>query len=193
MTATNEASTRRLFLVDTLDLEAATGVAGARWEAFQLRHLDDDGTFRIENKSRQIAWSWLSAAEAVAVAVLGKESSMFVSINLDEATEKIRYARMVYEALRIGGLPKISRDNRLALEFDNGARLLSLPAKPPRGRSRFNVYLDEFAHVRDARQIYTAALPVISKGGRLRIGSSPYGASGVFWEVFTEHGQRYPG
>lgn len=193
MATTTQGSERRKFLVDNLDLPSATGVEAARWEGFQIRHLDDDGPFRIENKSRQIAWSWLSAAEAVAVAVLSKESSMFVSINLDEATEKIRYARMVYEALRIGGLPKISRDNRLALEFGNGARLLSLPAKPPRGRSRFNVYLDEFAHVRDARQIYTAALPVISKGGRLRIGSSPYGASGVFWEVFTEHGQRYPG
>lgn len=186
-------SLRRLFLVDNLDLDAATGVEGARWEAFQLRHLDDEGTFRIENKARQIAWSWLTAAEAVAVAMLSGESSMFVSINLDEATEKIRYARAVYDGLRVSGLPKITRDNRLALEFSNDSRLISLPAKPPRGRSRFNVYLDEFAHVRDARDIYTAALPVISKGGRLRIGSSPYGASGVFWEVFTEHGRRYPG
>lgn len=190
---TKTGSERRRFLVDNLDLPTATGVDTARWEGFQIRHLDDDGVFRIETKSRQIAWSWLSAAESVALAVLDKASSMFVSINLDEATEKIRYARAVYEALRVGGLPRILQDNRLTLEFSNGARLLSLPAKPPRGRGRFNVYLDEFAHVRDARQIYTAALPVISKGGRLRIGSSPYGASGMFWEVFSQHHRKYPG
>ena len=80
-------SLRRLFLVDFLDMEAATGVTGARWEAFQLAHLDDDGTFRIENKSRQIAWSWLSAAEAIADAagasITGTppRDSIFVSIN----------------------------------------------------------------------------------------------------------------
>lgn len=179
--------------MDCLDLAAATGVEGARWEMFQLEHLGDDGTFRIENKSRQIAWSWLAAAEAVAEAVLAGQSSIFVSINQAEAAEKIRYAKLALEALRVRRLPALVRDNELGLELSNGARLLSLPARPPRGKARMNIYLDEFAHVAYDRQIYTAALPVISKGGRLRIGSSPLGASGVFWEVFSEQLRRYPG
>lgn len=197
-------SLRRLFLVDFLDMEAATGVSGARWEAFQLAHLDDDGTFRIENKSRQIAWSWLSAAEAIADAagasITGTppRDSIFVSINQNEAAEKIRYARRIYETLAAnpalaGALPALTTDNALALGFSNGARLESMPARPPRGRARSNVYLDEFAHVRDDAQIYTAALPIISKGGRLRIGSSPFGAAGRFWEIMTEAIQQYPG
>jgi phage FluMu gp28-like protein len=33
---------------------------------------------------------------------------------------------------------------------------------------------------------------VISKGGRVRLGSSPFGSRGVFWEVFTESMRRYP-
>ena len=41
---------RRAFLVDNLDLEAATGVAGARWEFFQIAHLDDDGRLYDERK-----------------------------------------------------------------------------------------------------------------------------------------------
>lgn len=181
------------FLLKYLDLEAATGVDGARWEHFQYAHLNDDSTFRIENKSRQIAWSWLAAAEGVAEAVLNGTSSSYVSINLDEAAEKVRYAKQIYHALRIGGLPKMVRDSLLSVEFDSGARLLSLPARPPRGKSRMNIYLDEFAHVMFDKDIYTAALPVISKGGRLRIGSSPMGASGRFWEVFSESLQKYPG
>ena len=59
-----------------------------------------------------------------------------------------------------------------------------------------NVYLDEYAHVRDDVKIYTAALPVISKGeGRrlLRVGSSPMGASGRFWEIFEQKLRQYPG
>jgi phage FluMu gp28-like protein len=186
--------TRRAeFLVECLDLERASGVEGARWEHFQLSHLNDNSIFRIEDKSRQIAWSWIIAAEATAEAILDGRSSIFVSINLDEAKEKIRYAKGVYENLQVGGLPKLKTDNQLELEFSNGARLISLPSKPPRGKARMNVYLDEFAHVQHDRRIYTAALPVISKGGRLRIGSSPLGASGVFWEVFTESMQPYPG
>ena len=86
---------------------AATGVESARWEMFQLEHLCDDGTFRIENKSRQIAWSWLAAAEAIVEAVLYGQSSIFVSINQAEAGEKIRYAKLVLQSLRVRRLPGV--------------------------------------------------------------------------------------
>lgn len=186
---------RRDFLVENINMPEVTGVDGADWEDFQHRHLIDDGAFRIETKSRQIAWSWLSAAEAVANAVLYGQDSIFVSINLEEAKEKIRYARSIIEHLARTTTQVVSleRDNDLGITFRNGARLTSLPARPPRGRARANVYLDEFAHVQFDREIYTAALPVISKGGRLRIGSSPMGASGVFWEVFSQAIRPYPG
>lgn len=185
---------RCAFLVDNLDLEEATGFPGARWEAFQLAHLDDDGTFRIEVKSRQIAWSWLCAAEAVADGILTGVGTSFVSINLDEAKEKIRYAKTVIQALPRAMQPKLLTDNRTELEFANGARLMSLPATPPRGRSQIHVDMDEYAHVRNDATIYTAALPIISKGKRrLRIGSSPMGASGRFWEIATEGLRKYPG
>jgi phage FluMu gp28-like protein len=186
-------SDRAQFLVDNLDLPEAAGVEDARWEFFQLAHLSDDSTFRIEDKSRQIAWSFTVAAEAIAEAILEKQGSVFVSINLDEAKEKIRYARQVFNNIQLSGLPRLTRDNELSLEFDNGARLISLPSKPPRGKARMNIYLDEFAHVQHDRQIYTAALPVISKGGRLRIGSSPLGASGVHWEISQQQLRQYPG
>ncbi len=184
---------RAQFLVEHLDLPAAAGVPEARWEHFQLAHLNDDSTFRIEDKSRQIAWSFTVAAEAMALAILNGESSVFVSINLEEAKEKIRYARAVMESLTPGVRPRLARENLLEIELDNGARLISLPSKPPRGKARMNVYGDEFAHVQRDREIYTAMLPIISKGGRLRLGSSPMGASGVFWEIFGEQLRRYPG
>ena len=85
------------FLLDAVNLEHATGVPDARWEHFQLDHLCDDGTFRIEDKSRQIAWSWLVAAEGVAEALLDERDSIYVSINQSEAKEKIRYARAVID------------------------------------------------------------------------------------------------
>lgn len=189
---TSPLTLRALFLIEHLDLSAASGVPDAQWEAFQLRHLCDDSLFRIETKSRQIAWSWLTAAEALADAILDQRDSIFVSINQDEAKEKLRYAKTCLEALPPHVRPSLKRDNDLSLELANGARLISLPARPPRGKARCNVYLDEFAHTAKDRAIYTAALPVVSKGGRLRIGSSPLGASGMFWEVATEALRPYP-
>jgi phage FluMu gp28-like protein len=183
---------RAEFLFDFLDLPAATGVEDAIWEHFQIEHLNDDSTFRIENKSRQIAWSWLVAAEAVAEVALNAQSTVFVSINQEEAQEKIRYARAVYEALRIGGLPRLVRESLSQLEFDNGARLISHPGKAPRGKPRFNVVLDEFAHAMHDRAIYTGSVPVLSKGGRMRIGSSPFGAMGTFWEIYSQTINPYP-
>ena len=183
----------RSFLVDNVDLAAATGVDDARWEPFQIALLDDLGTFRIDNKSRQIAWSWTAAAAALADAILNRRDSIFVSINREEAQEKIRYARQIYESLRITGLPKVKSDSMQRLELDNGARLTSFPGRQPRGRARSNLYLDEFAHVYMANTIYTAALPILAKGGvRVRIGSSPFGAQGIFWEIYTQSMRPYP-
>lgn len=188
---------RALFLVENLDLPVASGVDTARWEHFQIAHLCSDDKFRHEVKSRQIAWSFTVAAEAMAMAILRtpgySADSLFLSINLDEAKEKIRYAKSVYENLDVQGLPELVRDNELGLELGNGSRILSMPARPPRGKAKFNVNLDEFAHVQYDRQIYTAALPVISKGGWLRMASSPLGASGVFWEVGEQELRTYKG
>lgn len=184
---------RAEFLVGCLDLPAAADADGAEWEYFQIDHFNDDGVFRIEDKARQIAWSFTVAAEAVACAVLDAESTVFVSINMDESKEKTRYARRVFEHLQVANLPLLTADNVLGLEFNNGARILSLPSRPPRGKAKMHVVLDEFAHLQHDRMIYAAALPVISRGGRIRIGSSPMGAQGVHWEISRQELRIYPG
>lgn len=184
------------FLVDCLDLSEAAQVDNAQWEHFQLNHLNDDGQLRIEDKARQIAWSFTVAAEALANAVLYAESTIFVSINLEEAREKVRYAKRVLENLNLppgDKLPGLITDNILGLEFDNGGRILSLPSRPPRGKARMNIVLDEFAHVQHDREIYVASAPILTRGGRLRIGSSPMGAVGMHWEISQQKLRAYPG
>jgi len=186
--------TRRCkFLLENLHLPKASEIEDAKWEHFQIDHLNNESIFGIERKSRQIAWSFLSAMEGVADAILERRDSIYSSINHEEAKEKIRYAKRVFENLEISGLPGLTTDNQLELEFDNGARLTSFPARPVRGRPKSNWYGDEFAHVQHDRQIYRGSLPIISKGGRIRIGSSPLGASGLFWEIDTESLQKFPG
>lgn len=182
------------FLIEYLNLPEAVGDPDANWETFQLKHLNNPSLFAIELKSRQVGWSWLSAAESVANAIIRPRSThIFVSINQDEAAEKIRYAKAVIEALDADVRPRLLTDNRMGIEIGNGSRLMSLPCRPPRGKAKAFVYLDEFAHYPNADEIYKAAVPIASKGGHLRIGSSPLGARGKFWEIFTEAMQKYPG
>jgi phage FluMu gp28-like protein len=88
------------------------------------------------------------------------------------------------------------QDSQTTLEFANGSRYVSHPCRPPRGKAMARIYLDEMAHYQEGldREIYTAALPSTTRGdGYIRIGSSPLGASGLFWEIATESLKRYPG
>ena len=182
------------FLVEYLNLPEAVGDPAASWEAFQLKHLNNSSLLAIDIKARQVGWSWLAAAQAVAVSVLNPRStSIFVSINLEEAGEKIRYANQIHECLDKEVRQPIVRNNRLETEYGNGSRLISHPCRPPRGKAKAWVYLDEFAHYPKDREIYQAALPVISKGGVIRIGSSPLGARGLFWEIYSQSVRAYPG
>ena len=182
------------FLVEYLDLPEAVGDPDARWETFQLKHLNNPSLLAIELKARQVGFSWLSAAEAVASASLEPRiPHIFVSINQDEAAEKIRYAKQVIEALDKDVRPRLLRDNAFELEFQNGSRLISHPCRPVRGKAKAKIYLDEFAHYPNDKEVYQSALPAISKGGMIRIGSSPLGARGTFWEIYTEAFRKYPG
>jgi phage FluMu gp28-like protein len=190
----NYLSPQLAFLVEYLDLPDATGDPDAVWEVFQLRHLNNLSLLSIELKSRQVGWSWLAAAEAVACGRLNKNTAnIFVSINQEEAGEKIRYAKQIIECLDRDVRPRLITDNRFELEFDNGSRLISHPCRPVRGKAKARVYLDEFAHYPNDREIYQSALPVITKGGVIRIGSSPLGAQGMFWEIYAQSIRKYPG
>jgi phage FluMu gp28-like protein len=180
-----------------IDLEAAAQVPGAEWEAFQIRFLNNTDRFDIEVKSRQIAWSFTAAVDAVVDGILNEDTPhIFVSINQDEAKEKIRYAKNIIEAMDPDKRPKLIQDSQTSLEFGNGSRLISHPCRPPRGKPRARVYYDEMAHYQSGldREVYRAGLPATAKGdGYIRIGSSPLGATGLFWEIFTEAMRAYPG
>ncbi|MBL1196898.1 MAG: hypothetical protein HND51_21335, partial [Chloroflexi bacterium] len=191
---TPTASRRLAFLLNYLDLPAATDDPEAEWEEYQIRHLNNSSLFGITTKSRQVGWSWTIAAEAVADSALNKRTpNIFVSINLEESREKIRYARQIIDALDREVRPALIIDNQLELEMQNGSRMISHPSKPVRGKAKGNVKLDELAHYPKDSEIYTSAVPVISKGGRLRAGSSPMGAGGVFHEIVNQPLIKYPG
>lgn len=185
---------RAAFMVEYLDLPAATGDEHATWEPYQLVFLSDEGMFSITRKARQIGWSFTAAADAVAESTLNPGStSIFVSINREEATEKIRYAKAVLGALDDNVRPRLDDDNQSTITFTNGSRILSHPSKPIRGRAKARIYLDEFAHYAKDAQVYQSALPATTRGGFIRIGSTPLGTVGMFHDISAQASRPYPG
>ena len=78
------------------------------------------------------------------------------------------------------------------IRFENGSKIIGLPANADTARGLSgNVFLDEFAFHRDARAIKAALIPVITRGYRIAVVSTPNGKSGPFYEMWTDRKSAY--
>lgn len=74
--------------------------------------------------------------------------------------------------------------NLLEVVLPGGSRITALPANPDTARGfSANVFLDEFAFHQDSRAIWRALFPVISKGWKLRVTSTPNGKGNKFYDL----------
>lgn len=165
-------------------------------EPYQRRFLRDPSPVRGVLKSRQVGFSWLFSAEALALAQLCPHSlAIFVSLNREEAQEKVRYALEIYEKAPEEWKRRLIRKSQNHLEFEGGSRILSFPCRPPRGKSQAWVYLDEIAFYREGEALFYGSLPVTSRGGRITLASTPFGRQGIFWQVLQPllEGERREG
>jgi len=168
-------------------------------EPYQVAYLDNRSRFRWITKSRQVGLSFVAALEALARCHLRDgHTSVFVSFSQDEAKEKILVARQVYEELPLAYQKKLVVDSKTELAFESNtpgrrvSRILSVPAKAPRGK-KGDVLLDELAHIANDREVYTGSTALILRShGQLTGCSSPLGRRGIFWEIATEELRKYP-
>ncbi len=161
---------------------------------YQQAFLREASRFTITLKARQVGFSYAFAARALHYAIYSPPyTALFLSLNQRDAEEKIRYARLLFYNLpkEVRRSIRLVRDSLQEIAFSNGSRLLSLPCSAGlRGRSG-HLYLDEFAHFREDEEIFTAALPLASRGYEVHIASTPLGARGLFYEIFTNE-EKYP-
>lgn len=185
------------FAAEFVDIREAAQIDDAGWESFQLKYLNNSTLFGADVKSRQVGWSFTAALDAFCDSrVQPGNPYVFVSINHDEAKEKIRYLRNIINATDLPVRPqRFVVDTQTAIELEDGTRFVSHPCRPPRGKPKMRIYLDEMAHYPKGldRAVYTAAVPATTKGGYLRLGSSPLGAKGLFWEIITQSLKAWPG
>jgi phage FluMu gp28-like protein len=158
-------------------------------EPFQAAFLASRDRFRCVEKSRQVGYSWIIAAECMARAHMrDTHAATVISYNLGDATEKIRYAKMLAETLPSSFRKKLTEDSKTAISFEsaNGAtsRIVSWPSKAPRGRGG-DIYLDELAHYQHDEDVYGGSTALIGRypKAQLTVCSTPAGRRGTFWAI----------
>ena len=91
--------------------------------------------------------------------------------------------------------PQLVEDNKLACQFENGSRIVSLPGKEAtvRGFSGADLIIeDEAARVLD--DLYYSIRPMLAvSGGRLILMSTPFGKRGHFFEEWENGGGGWLG
>jgi len=163
---------------------------------YQIKYLSDPNDFIHIDKARQTGFSYVYAGKSLSRSHLSPHhTSIFISINQEEANEKIIYAKGLFESLPLSVQKKLIIDNKHSLEFEDHAgrrrsrtRIISHAQREPRGKGgNVDVYLDEAAHYTWGEQIYVAAIPIITRGsGSMTIGSTPLGKRGIHYDITSK-------
>lgn len=163
-------------------------------EPWQVFAVDDTSGRAVWVKPRQVGFSFLRAARALANALLRPNYiAVFVSYNRDEAKNKIIYARQLYESMTYPGKPGLKTDSMSELAFLNGSRIISFPAKAVRGYPQPDMFGDEWAFVPGAADIYSGSLSSGVRGaGTMTLASTPYGENNHFFDIYSNDRNQHP-
>ena len=157
---------------------------------WQYNLVGSTATNEVYNKARQMGYSWGTALRTNLRAQLFPKASynaVLVSINREEAREKIRYIEQILDGMRYKKNTIIM--NRLEIEFDNGNRIQSFPSRTVRGIPNVDLYLDEFAHIADAGEIYSGSTAsTVRQSYGTTVGSTPFGR-GAFFDIVNGAGR----
>ncbi|WP_088187553.1 terminase family protein [Desulfosporosinus sp. FKA] len=168
------------------------------FDDYQRDFLESTERFQIWLKGRQLGFSFVSAARALARSQnLDDYTCIIASYKLDDSKEKIRYAKQLYDSLPDNYKKRKLVDNTTSLEFvsksgrkSTGTRIIAQGKGPIRGKGSNNVLdviLDEFAFFGGWDSVvYTSAVPVFTrvKHGSLTVISTPLGKAGKFYEIW---------
>jgi len=162
--------------------------------SYQIAFMMEQSIFKIVNKARQVGMSFCISGASLARAHLQNNyKAIYISINREEASNKIEFARMLFDSMPSALQKKKIVDNKFSLVFESPdgkhrTSLISLAQRAPRGPGyNVDVFLDEFAHFQWPHEIYIASLPIITRGnGSISALSTPLGNKGDFFDIWTD-------
>jgi phage FluMu gp28-like protein len=181
---------------------------------YQRKWLADKSRFKIGMFTRQGGKSMVACAEIVEdcidAEIAGKRTKWVIlsrgerqaKLNMDEHIKPMTRAFWtLYRGILNGPAPDIVEDivryeredgtdaeyKSLTVTFPGGSQIVAVPANPDtvRGFSA-NMLFDEFGIHQNSKAIWGAAFPIISKGWKCRVISTPNGKSNKFYELMTE-------
>lgn len=150
----------------------------------------NDNRFNIVLKSRQLGMSTLVAGYSVWMAIFQREKNiLIIATKLAVAQNFITKVKTMIRSLpKWLMLPDIVANNKQQIQFSHGSSIKAIPTSEDAGRSEALSLLivDEAAFVRNFDTIWTGIYPTISTGGRVIILSTPNGAGGQYYKLYTE-------
>lgn len=150
--------------------------------------------FNIIKKFRQAGLTELLCMFALWYAMFHSNKNInIISIKDVVAKKFLRRIKFMYrnlpDYLKVAVVNGRSKDIGTAseLEFANGSIISSIPTTEEAGRSEALslLIIDEAAIIRWAEQIWAAAMPTLSTGGRAILNSTPYGVGNLFHRTWV--------
>jgi phage FluMu gp28-like protein len=168
---------------------------------YQQDWINDKSPLKIWKKARQIGFSFCSTFRAVTDLV--RHKTLWIALSAGqrqsnelahkakdhvEAIAQIEQAARGYEFVEregTGAFVEGVEQTQSVIHFpSNKSRMIFLPANPDTARGYTgNVLADEFAFHKNAKLIYAAIYPSVTRGYSIEIGSTCFGESGMFYEL----------
>ncbi len=154
---------------------------------YQVEFLESEERFRIILKARQIGFSYVVGLAVLLGAMAGRPQ-IVVSASERQAQIILGYVR--HHAARLDVLPEDDKANKITVM---GADIVAVSTNFRTAQGwPGDVWLDEFAWVRNQRMLWAAVIPSITAiGGRVTVFSTPFLPGSLFWEIATNHKNRH--
>lgn len=169
-------------------------VLGSYLRPYQRRFISDPSKRIICLKSRRIGMSETVVIMAILLATSrGRHDVHLCSTNFSNAKELVRRASNWVHVLQKSGLNLgVVKDTATVIEFSNGSRIIAMPLLSVRGRTG-TIIADEYAFALHDRKAWEGIGPVADTDPDLRVIliSTPFGASGMFWEIWADPSKQH--
>lgn len=145
--------------------------------------------FNIVLKSRQLGLSTVTAAYVVHMALFNRDKNILcIATKLSIAQNFIKKVATILDNLPPWMMLSGYKKNEQEIKFDNGSNIKAVPTTDDAGRSEALSLLvvDEAAIIRNFGEIWPALFPTLSEGGAAIILSTPNGAGGQYYDLWTE-------
>jgi hypothetical protein len=158
---------------------------------FQEKTLKDfhEFDFNIVLKSRQMGISTLVAAYSLWMMLFNSDKNILVISKTQEvAKEIVSKVRFANDNLPSWCKRQALDNNKLSLKLNNGSRILAVSSASDAGRSfaLSLLIIDEAAFIDKIDEIWTAAYPTLSTGGRAIVLSTPNGVGNFFHKQWKD-------